>query len=352
MEKNNPNTVSLTTSIRETVKKMDVENKNSLVVIDDKNKVQGIFSDGDFRRAVFKGLDISNEISLVINKKFKYLVKGYSKNEAREIFIRNSFIQEVPILDKNFELIKIIKRNDVLNNEELSLEKFNLKDVPVVIMAGGKGTRLDPFTRILPKPLFPLGNKPIISKILDSFNKFNVNNFYISINDKGKMIKAYFKEYNLPYKIDFIEEDKKLGTAGSLQILKDQIKSTFFVSNCDILIHCHYPSIIEFHKKNNHDLTLVTSMRNYLIPYGVCNIDKSGQLIKMAEKPEYDFLVNTGLYVLEPKLIKLIPENKSFDMSELINELNKKNMKIGVFPVSEKSWIDVGQWKDFSKAIE
>ncbi len=352
MEKNNPNTVSLTTSIRETVKKMDVENKNSLVVIDDKNKVQGIFSDGDFRRAVFKGLDISNEISLVINKKFKYLVKGYSKNEAREIFIRNSFIQEVPILDKNFELIKIIKRNDVLNNEELSLEKFNLKDVPVVIMAGGKGTRLDPFTRILPKPLFPLGNKPIISKILDSFNKFNVNNFYISINDKGKMIKAYFKEYNLPYKIDFIEEDKKLGTAGSLQMLKDQIKSTFFVSNCDILIHCHYPSIIEFHKKNNHDLTLVTSMRNYLIPYGVCNIDKSGQLIKMAEKPEYDFLVNTGLYVLEPKLIKLIPENKSFDMSELINELNKKNMKIGVFPVSEKSWIDVGQWKDFSKAIE
>ena len=352
MEKNNSNTVSLTTSIRETVKKMDVENKNSLVVIDNKNKVQGIFSDGDFRRAVFKGLDISNEISLVINKKFKYLVKGYSKNEAREIFIRNSFIQEVPILDKNFELIKIIKRDDVLNNEELSLEKFNLKDVPVVIMAGGKGTRLDPFTRILPKPLFPLGNKPIISKILDSFNKFNVNNFYISINDKGKMIKAYFKEYNLPYKIDFIEEDKKLGTAGSLQMLKDKIKSTFFVSNCDVLIHCHYPSIIEFHKKNNHDLTLVTSMRNYLIPYGVCNIDKSGQLIKMTEKPEYDFLVNTGLYVLEPKLIKLIPENKSFDMSELINELNKKNMKIGVFPVSEKSWIDVGQWKDFSKAIE
>ena len=352
MDKNNSNTVSLTTSIRETVKKMDVENKNSLVVIDNKNKVQGIFSDGDFRRAVFKGLDISNEISLVINKKFKYLVKGYSKNEAREIFIRNSFIQEVPILDKNFELIKIIKRDDVLNNEELSLEKFNLKDVPVVIMAGGKGTRLDPFTRILPKPLFPLGNKPIISKILDSFNKFNVNNFYISINDKGKMIKAYFKEYNLPYKIDFIEEDKKLGTAGSLQMLKDKIKSTFFVSNCDVLIHCHYPSIIEFHKKNNHDLTLVTSMRNYLIPYGVCNIDKSGQLIKMTEKPEYDFLVNTGLYVLEPKLIKLIPENKSFDMSELINELNKKNMKIGVFPVSEKSWIDVGQWKDFSKAIE
>ena len=352
MEKNNLNTILLTTSIRDTVKKMDVENKNSLVVIDLKNKVRGIFSVGDFRRAVFKGLDINNEISLVINKKFKYLVEGYSKNEAKKIFIRNSLIQEVPVLDKNFELIKIIKRNDFLNAEELSLEKFNLKDVSVVIMAGGKGTRLDPFTRVLPKPLFPLGNKPIISEIMDSFSNFNAKNFYISINDKGKMIKAYFHEHKLPYNISYIEEDKPLGTAGSLRMMKGKINSTFFVTNCDILIYSHYPSIIEFHKKNSYDLTLVTSMRNYTIPYGVCNIDKSGQLIKMTEKPEYDYLVNTGLYVLEPKLFDLIPKNKPFDMSDLINELNKKKMKIGVFPVSEKSWIDVGQWKDFSEAIK
>ena len=135
-------------------------------------------------------------------------------------------------------------------------------------------------------------------------------------------------------------------------MMKGKINSTFFVTNCDILIYSHYPSIIEFHKKNSYDLTLVTSMRNYTIPYGVCNIDKSGQLIKMTEKPEYDYLVNTGLYVLEPKLFDLIPKNKPFDMSDLINELNKKKMKIGVFPVSEKSWIDVGQWKDFSEAIK
>ncbi len=352
MNKNNSSTVLLTTSIRNTVKKMDVENKNSLIVIDDKNKVCGIFSIGDFRRAVFNGLDINNEVSLLINKDFKYLIDGFTETEAKEIFFRNSLILEVPVLNKNFQLLKVIERKNVLTSEELSLDKFNLKDIPVIIMAGGKGSRLDPFTRVMPKPLIPLGNKPIIVEIMDNFNTFRANDFYISINDKGKMIKAYFHEHKYPYNINYIEEDKPLGTAGSLQVMKGKIKSTFFVSNCDILIHCHYPSIIEFHKKNNHDLTLITSIRNYEIPYGVCEINKSGQLIKMKEKPEYDFLVNTGLYVLEPKVLELIPNNKSFDMSELINEVNKKNMKVGVFPVSEKSWIDVGQWKEFSKIIK
>ena len=190
MNKNNPNTVLLTTSIRNTVKKMDVENKNSLIVIDDKNKVCGIFSIGDFRRAVFNGLDINNELSLLINKDFKYLVDGYSEKEAKEIFIKNNLILEVPVLNKNFQLLKVIERKDVLTSEELSLDKFNMKDIPVIIMAGGKGSRLDPFTRVMPKPLIPLGNKPIILEIMDSFNIFRANDFYISINDKGKMIKG------------------------------------------------------------------------------------------------------------------------------------------------------------------
>ena len=352
MKKDNSNTVLLTTSIRDTIKKMDIENKNSLVVVDDKDKVCGIFTLGDFRTAVFNGLDINDEISLVINKNFKYLFDGYLKKDAREIFIKNSLILDLPILDKNFQLIKTINRNDILDVEELNSEKYNLKDIPVVVMAGGKGKRLDPFTRVLPKPLIPYGNKPIILEIMNSFKNFKVNNFYISINYKGKMIKAYFHEHKFPYNINYIEEDKPLGTAGALKKVKGNIKSTFFVTNCDILVYSHYPSIIEFHKKNNHDLTLITSIRNYPIPYGVCDIDKSGELIRMREKPEYNLLVNTGLYVLEPNVLELIPDNRSFEMSELIAELNKKKMKVGVFPLSEKSWIDVGQWKDFLKVLK
>ena len=352
MYKDNPETVLITTSIRNTIKKMDVENKNSLVVINEKDKVCGIFSLGDFRRAVFNGLDINNNLSKVINKEFKYVIDGCSKTEIREIFIRNSLIHDLPVLDKSFHFIKTINRNDILDKEELSLEKYNLKDIPVVVMAGGKGKRLDPFTRVLPKPLIPMNNKPIILEIMNSFNKFKAKDFYISINYKGQMIKGYFHEHKLPYNINYLEEENPLGTAGALKMLKSKIKNTFFVTNCDILIYSHYPSIIEFHKKNNHDLTLITSMRNYAIPYGVCDIDKTGELIKMREKPEFDFLVNTGLYVLEPKLLELIPDNKSFDMSDLIDELNKKKMKVGVFPVSEKSWLDVGQWENFSQILK
>lgn len=350
--KNNSNTIKSTISIRETVKKMDVENKNSLVVINKENKVCGIFSMGDFRRAVLNGLDINKEISTVINKNFKYLNHGYSKNDAKEIFERNILISEIPILNKKSELIKILTRKEILINYELGKQKFNLKDTTVIIMAGGKGTRLDPFTRILPKPLIPFGNDPIVKIIMDNFNKFKVNNFYISINDKGKMIKAYFYDHKFSYKIQYIEEDKPLGTVGALKLLKDKIKNTFFVTNCDILINSHFPSIMKFHKNSKYDFTLVTSMRNYTIPYGVCDIDKSGQLLNMREKPEYNYLVNTGMYVVEPKVLKFIPKNKIFDMSDLIKKIKGNGMKVGVFPISEKSWVDIGQWKEYKKNLK
>ena len=158
----------------------------------------------------------------------------------------------------------------------------------MIIMAGGKGTRLDPFTRILPKPLIPYGNEPIIKVIMDSFKSFGSNKFYISINEKRNMIKSYFYEFKKLYDIKYIEEEKQLGTVGSLKFLKNKIKRTFFVTNSDILISSHYPSMIEFHKKNNNDLTLIISMRNYMIPYGVCDFDNSGKLKKIIEKPNSD----------------------------------------------------------------
>ena len=173
---------------------MDIENKKSLVVVDDKDKVCGIFTLEISGQRCLMALDINDEISLVINKNFKYLLMDIWKN-ARKCLLKK-FILDLPILDKNFKLIKTINRNDILDVEELNSEKYNLKDIPVVVMAGGKGKRLDPFTRVLPKPLIPYGNKPIILEIMNSFKNFKVNNFYISINYKGKMIKAYLMNIN------------------------------------------------------------------------------------------------------------------------------------------------------------
>jgi dTDP-glucose pyrophosphorylase/CBS domain-containing protein len=343
--------VPSSSSIKNAVKKMDVDNINSLIVLDEDNKVIGVFTMGDFRRAVLNGLDINNNLSLIVNRDYVFLQENYSENDVRDTLARKDtdLVMDIPVLNNEKHLVDIISRKKLL--KEGVLDNNKLKEIPVVIMAGGKGTRMDPFTRILPKPLIPLGNDPIIKVIMDEFIKFGMNDFYISINDKGQMIKAYFHDHELPYSIQFIEEDKPLGTAGALLYMEDKFSETFFVTNCDIIIHADYNSIMEFHKKGKYDLTLVASMRHYLIPYGVCDVDNGGELKGIKEKPEYDLLVNTGLYVLEPEVLKLIPKNICFDMTDLINKIQGNGMKVGVFPVSEKSWADIGQWTEYNKTI-
>ena len=288
---------------------------------------------------------------MVLNKDFKYLIDGYVENEARDIFDKNYLIIDLPVLNKQHELITLVHRKNYFSKDELEQEKNSLKNIPVVIMAGGKGSRIDPFTRILPKPLIPLGNEPIIKVIMDEFKKFGLEDFHISINDKGQMIKGYFHDHALPYGIQFIEEDKPLGTAGALMYVREKFNGTMFVSNCDILIHADYKAIYNYHVEGDYDLTLVASMRHYEIPYGVCEISDNGELDCIQEKPEYDFLVNTGLYLLESSVLKLIPNNEFYDMTDLINKLKKVGKKVGVFPVSEKSWSDVGQWEEYSNTL-
>lgn len=344
-------TILNTSSIRDAVHKMDNENLNLLVIINSTKKVKGIFTMGDFRRVVFFGLDIDNKVDSIINKNFEFLINGFSKNEAKKIFDNNELIYEIPVLNKSFQLLKIISRDNFYSSKNLIKKNINLNNFPVVIMAGGKGTRLDPFTRILPKPLIPCGKNPIIRVIMDYFLKTGPKKFYISVNEKSNMIKAYFHDLKSVYNLKYIEEKKPLGTAGSLRFLKNKIKNTFFVTNSDILIQSHYPAMLEFHKNNKYDLTLISSMRNYKISYGVCNFNKKGELINIKEKPQYDYFVNTGFYIVEPKVLELIPYNIKFDMTELINKAREKKMKIGVFPISENSWTDIGQWSEYKKNI-
>ena len=338
-------------SVRDAVKKMDIENSKLLIVINNLNKVIGIFTMGDFRRAIFYGLDIDDKISSITNKNFQYLAEGYSKRDAKKIFIDNNLIMDIPVLSKKHQLLTIVNRSSFFNKKKLIKKKINLNNLPVVIMAGGKGTRLDPFTRILPKPLIPIGNNPIIRVIMDNFINHGLKKFYISVNEKSSMIKSYFSDHKFKYKIKFIEEKKPLGTAGSLKLLTNKLKKTFIVTNTDIQVHSDYLSMIELHKKNNNDITLISSIQNYTIPYGVCTFDKDGILKNINEKPKYDFFINTGLYIIEPKILKLIPKNIKYDMSHLLNKALSKGIKIGIFPISERSWIDIGQWSEYKKNI-
>ena len=339
--------VLIHSSIRDAVKHMDEEGKRFCVCVDDDDNVIGVISDGDFRHAVHNGIQLDENVSTIINKDFYSVQKNYSDEEIENIF-NNTIVRKIPVLE-NGKLLDVITFEDFYGDDK-SKKKWAL-DNPVVIMAGGKGARLDPFTRILPKPLIPIGNEPVIKVIMDEFGKFGMKNFFVSLNDKGRMVKAYFYKNDYGYNIQYIEEREPLGTAGALKFLENKIKTPFFVTNCDIIIHTDYASVFDFFKKGSYDLTLVGSMQQYTIPYGVCDIDNGGILKDIREKPEYDFLVNTGFYLLQPSILKLIPENEHLDMTDLIKVLKEKGLKIGVYPVSKKSWIDVGQWAEYKKML-
>ena len=202
---------------------------------------------------------------------------------------------------------------DYLTWDGLGEEKdYDLRNIPVVIMAGGRGTRLEPFTKVLPKPLVPIHETTIIERIINTFTKKKCEDFYLTVNYKSRIIKAYFEELQPNYNVHFIDEPEPLGTAGSLIYLKDKIKNHCFVTNCDILIKIDYLNLLEFHINGKYDLTLVASAKEYVIPYGTCEIDKFGELSHINEKPSYDLLINTGLYVLNPEILKFIPENKLY----------------------------------------
>ena len=219
-------------------------------------------------------------------------------------------------------------------------------------MAGGKGTRKEPFTKVLPKPLVPIHEKPVIEHIIERYTDVGVNEFIFTVNYKARIMKAFFEELKPDFSVDFVEEQDPLGTAGSLKFLENRFDMPFFVTNCDIIIKADYSDLYTFHKNNSYDITLVASMKNYTIPYGTCELNGEGHLKNINEKPEFDFLVNTGLYILNPEVLHLIPEDKLYHITHLIEDAQKSGKRVGVYPIDDDAWIDVGEWAEYQKAVE
>lgn len=340
--------VSAASTIREAIKIMDKGGIGLVCVNNDEGKLTGIVTDGDFRRAILQDISLDEKIIEVANRNFKYLEVGYSQEEANQIF-RGTIVKQIPIIDVNGKLFDVITEEDFYGIKKI---KENKKiDCAVVIMAGGKGTRLDPFTRILPKPLIPIGDKTILEMIIDKFVRYEVNHFYLSVNHKAKIIKSYFEELNPTYKITYLHEDRPLGTIGAIKQLEKFVQNEILLTNCDIIIEADYYDVIQHHRINCNDITIVASLKNYSIPYGVCEIENGGSLVRIQEKPEYGVLVNTGMYIINPDVLQYIPGNELFHATHLIEKIKALNKKIGVYPISEKSWSDTGEWMEYKKAI-
>lgn len=324
-------------SIRQAAKILDKTAKQVLLITED-NKLKAILTDGDIRRWILKSGDLSAPVKEIANYSPKYITET-ERYKAKRLMKKYS-ISSIPVVSIEGEVKSIIFWNDL---DMSSVEKKPSLDIPVVIMAGGLGTRLYPYTKILPKPLIPIGDIPIVERIINRFKGFGCNEYYLTVNYKKNMIKAYFEEVVKNYNIYYIEEDKPLGTGGSLYYLKDKIKSTFFVSNCDILIDSDYEAMYDYHKENKNFITMICAVKNMVIPYGVVNLNSEGNIQSMVEKPEYSFLTNTGMYIIEPEALQLIKEDTFIHLPDIAKECMDKGMKVGVYPITERAWMDMGQ---------
>lgn len=292
-------------------------------------------TDGDIRRWILKKGSLDAKVKEIANYNPKFL-NEVEKSKSKE-YMKMHSIEALPIVDDKMNIQSVVFWND----EEVEPKKH--LEVPVVIMAGGLGTRLYPYTKILPKPLIPIGEIPIVEHIINRFNQYGSDQFYLVVNHKKNMIKAYFNEIEKVYKVDYVDEDKPLGTGGGLSLLKGKIDSTFILSNCDILIEEDYEKIYNYHKKENNLITMVCSLKNIKIPYGVIEISETGEIENMKEKPELSFFTNTGMYVVEPKIIEELEENKTIGFPDIIEHYKYQGEKIGIYPISENSWMDMGQ---------
>lgn len=331
-------------SIKEVMEKIAV-NARGLVFVCKGGRLLATVTDGDIRRYILAGGDIEGEVSQAAHYS-PVFVYPEDRDQAKDIMIRRS-ITALPVVDRDRRVMDILFLR--YPDEEDAEEAKDGLDVPVVIMAGGKGQRLKPFTDILPKPLIPLGEKTVTERIVMRFQKYGCNRFYMIVNYKKNFIKAYFADNEMKYNIQFVEEEKFLGTAGGLKLVQGKVTGDFFVSNCDILIDADYQAILEEHVRKKCIITLVCAHKKYQMPYGTVEGDAEGYVCNMQEKPVLSYNINTGLYVINERFLEMIPQDTFVDMTELISECIRKQEKVGIYLIEEEQWLDTGQMEELEK---
>lgn len=334
------------TSVSDSIKKLD-EAGEKIVLVTKNNKLTGTITDGDVRRWILRKGSFEEDVSKMMHKSPK--VVSVEETEKAKQMMLEFHIEAIPVVDSNNVPVNIIFLRDIVEPDQKQYEQI---DVPVVIMAGGKGTRLYPYTNVLPKPLMPIGSATILERIIDSFRKNGCDNFWLTLNYKKNLIKAYLDEKEKTYKIQYAEEEEFRGTCGGIRLLQDKLKGTFFVSNCDVLLDIDYSELLRFHQMNNNEITVVTSLKHMQIPYGVIELEKGGNIERMVEKPSFNYNINTGIYVMEPSVIKDIPLDQVFHMNDLMNKLLKEKRKVGAYPVTEQCWQDMGEISEMQKMLD
>lgn len=327
-------------TVSQAMQKIDANASGILFLVDGIGALIGCITDGDIRRYLLSGGAMSGMAIDAANKEPKI---AYNFEEAKSLYHRRNYTV-IPVVNDKGVVIDLYT-----GNSNRSVRKRTPLHIPVVINAGGKGTRLDPFTRVLPKPLIPVGELPIIELIMKEYQSYCCDEFHIIVNYKKELMKAYFADNENHYNISWYDEAKPLGTGGGLSLLRGKFTSTFFFANCDALLTANYESMVRFHKENQNVITMVCAYKNINIPYGVVEMGVNGTIKEMREKPLVSFLTNTGIYIVEPEVVDDIEDGVAIGFPDIVEKERQKGKKVAVFPVSENDWMDMGQLPELEK---
>lgn len=336
-----------TINIVEAMEKIDANSCGILFIVDEKDALVGAISDGDIRRWLIKTGDLNTQVSVFMNQNPRYLYSK-DKSNARSWMVKKG-ITALPIVNEEMQIVDIVLKNeDVIS----TVDSDALVNVPVIIMAGGKGTRLYPYTKILPKPLIPIGDIPILERIINRFYGYGASEYYMTVNYKKGMIKSHFAELQPEYSIEYVEEDQPLGTAGSIKLINKTFDVPVIITNCDSLIEADYEDIYNHHKESGNVMTIVSALKNIEVPYGVLHSAENGVVTSVEEKPKLSYFINTGMYIVNPEILKKIPDNTFFHMTDLMAVLMEEGLQVGMYPISEDSFLDMGEFEEMRRMEE
>lgn len=333
------------TSLVHAMQLIDQNTHGIIYIVDDSRQLIGSLSDGDVRRWIIKTGELNVSVGKLMNRNPKYIFEANSDNSLD--YLKKYKISSVPVLNIQKQIVDIVFSGN--SGQSMSVNYNALNGTPVIIMAGGKGTRLYPFTKILPKPLIPIGDIPILERIINRFHDYGANDFWLTVNYKKEMIRSYFNELPRDYHITYVEESKPLGTAGSIKLIQEVFDQPVIITNCDILIEADYEKVLAYHKESGNAMTIVSSLKNTTIPYGVLHSTENGVVTSMEEKPQLSCFINTGMYVLNPEYISLIPDETFFHMTHLADAMMAKGLQVGMYPISENSFLDMGEFEEMKK---
>lgn len=332
--------VSPDTSIQKTIQIMDAGALKIALVVDEKQRLLGTVSDGDVRRGILKGCSLEERVSHIMNTAPKVVPQHENRDKILSA-MRQMQVYQIPVVDQAGVVVGL----EIID----TLLAASKQDNWVVLMAGGLGSRLKHLTKDVPKPLLRIGDKPILETILESFVDQGFVKFFLSVNYKSELIESYFGDGSRwGVQIEYLREDKKLGTGGALGLLPKKPSTPLLVMNGDVLTRINFQQLLDFHNKHKSMATMCVREYDFQVPYGVVRVDKH-RIAAIEEKPTHRFFVNAGIYVLEPQTLEHIPHNTYFDMPTLFERLIEQQQETTVFPVREY-WLDVGRMDDFERA--